>query len=595
MEEQSIQRLIAWGKFQGAALPEGVSFEYSDRKGIRCVCEKSLSSPYLTIPDDLIISGKLIPLEFREADHKRGNTWLKFLLAKMKFGGEECNSDLSEKFRPYLDCLPKIVDCPLVWNPRELSHLAGTNLGSSVRPKLKDILTEWYRFVKENEVTEEAAVSSDCSFYKDYGQLSDESIFRWLVEPLSNGSTLQWSSASAFLWSHLILLSRAFPHYIIDQNVDQASLMLLPIIDLLNHDYHSKVEWGFNEGQFSFKKLDSIEEDAELCNNYGCKGNEELLSGYGFVLEENPFDFVALKIKLPLETITTILKEEPTLKIPTLDDYTNFAFEKQSQNLPNKPEASVFEDGIVYFINKLNASCLDPLLNMFAYLCRGNSEWHSLASKFNGLQNLRNALESKLAAAKSFSSQRDDCSIDSSKYEVNSYRRHCARIYRDGQLSVLKDGLKKLKAMEKTWLTEYKDRLLTVKKITKYDKGFFGEELPAYFESIDRKQDDVVFENNFELLVIWILIKIENNSFIEKHDWVSEQYRNFLIDAKNEDITSDRMDPSIESFRRRMINGTTQTDRTITLKKIVHTFDFVQKNSFTRISSSNPDTIMVRN
>lgn len=591
MKEELLKKLIAWGLAHGATLPEGVTFESCEIKGIRCICNKDVVEAALKIPKDLIISSRLVPSEFPGvAIDKDSNTWLKFFLSKLRYSRDDCISGLNEKFKPYLECLPAIVDSPLVWNPKELLLLGGTNLGNSINLKLYAIMKEWYSFVRANDIVDREEISDDCDVYENFHNLPRETIFDQLIVPLTSNSSPNWYSFAAFLWAHLMLISRAFPEYIIDKDVDPTSVMLLPVIDLLNHDYHSEVEWSFANDEFGYRRLESIKSGQELYNNYGCKGNEELLSGYGFVLDENIFDYVALKIKLPTETITHILEHEPEIKLPTIDDYTTFAFEQKKKKEENGPLKSSFDDGVTYFINRTNDACLNPLLDIFAYLCNrpGTQNWSNLTARFKGIQSLRNALEYKLETV----IEPPRLASGYSEFGIAPYRSHCSKIYRSGQIHVLKYALNKLKTIEKALLTENKSNLLTMKKVLKYDTRFCDKELPEFFQG--NNQDDIVFESNFELLVIWILLKIRNDSFEDKHGWVACQYQDFIKQVKAEpEAARNKWDPAIKILHSRISNSEV-VENAISLPEVYDAFEFVERNSFTRIASSNPETIMVK-
>lgn len=589
LEVENLRKLIDWGQCHGVELPGGLEFVYDELKGICCLCTKNSQSPILKIPHDVIICGDLIPTVFPCVNNEdSSNTWLKFLLAKLMFDKESATTDLSKKFQPYLDCLPEVVDSPLIWNCAELAILKGTNLGNSITDKLRSIFKEWYEMVTKSEIFDNDRIRADCAIYENFDDTSHEKLFSEILQRTANKTPTIWYSFSAFLWSHLIFLSRAFPEYIINKDCEQTSVMLLPVIDLLNHDYHSKVEWYPENYSFCYRQLDDIAEGQELYNNYGGKGNEELLAGYGFVLQENMFDSVALKIKIPLDVISKIIQEEPFLKLPTIDDYTTFAFEpKKLKETPDKDNenTSIYKDGVTYFINKSNNSCLDPLLHLFAYLCKTNEEkLDDLLPRFKGLQNLRNALQHKLDAA---DNKADDIEI-STKYEVKRYRKHCANLYRAGQLAILKHAILQLKHQEKEWMNTHKAELLTMKKILKYDTNFANSELPAFFKETNNAE--IAFESTFELLVIYILVKVKNGTFISKYSWLEEQYKKFTSsNPKKEEI----MCYDIQSFYSNFFESNGLSGN-IKLQEVQFAFEFVLENSFTRLSSVNQETIIVK-
>ncbi|OQO03935.1 hypothetical protein B0A48_10577 [Cryoendolithus antarcticus] len=89
---------------------------------------------------------------------------------------------------------------------------------------------------------------------------------------------------------------------------DRNFSVLFPVIDSANHTVDSKVDWTFDPGRFSLATVDSIQASVEVNNNYGPKGNDELLLGYGFCIPNNPNDTVMLTLKPPSEELQTHLR-----------------------------------------------------------------------------------------------------------------------------------------------------------------------------------------------------------------------------------------------------------------------------------------------
>ncbi|KAK4987279.1 hypothetical protein LTR50_004705 [Elasticomyces elasticus] len=75
--------------------------------------------------------------------------------------------------------------------------------------------------------------------------------------------------------------------------------VLFPLIDAGNHNPKAEVEWSFDPGRFDMKVLYNIEPDQQIWKNYGPKGNDELLMGYGFCIEGNEDDSILLAPKPP--------------------------------------------------------------------------------------------------------------------------------------------------------------------------------------------------------------------------------------------------------------------------------------------------------
>ena len=85
--------------------------------------------------------------------------------------------------------------------------------------------------------------------------------------------------------------------------------VLFPGMDASNHDYSAKVDWTFDPGRFSLACTEGVAADEQVYNNYGPKGNDELLLGYGFCIPDNPFDTVMLTLKPPPEALQQALRE----------------------------------------------------------------------------------------------------------------------------------------------------------------------------------------------------------------------------------------------------------------------------------------------
>lgn len=81
--------------------------------------------------------------------------------------------------------------------------------------------------------------------------------------------------------------------------------IMIPGIDLLNHQRAQPVTWTPGQSESTttttsshvgFAVRRSINEGEEVFNNYGPKGNEELLLAYGFVIPSNPSSTCSVKL-----------------------------------------------------------------------------------------------------------------------------------------------------------------------------------------------------------------------------------------------------------------------------------------------------------
>ena len=79
---------------------------------------------------------------------------------------------------------------------------------------------------------------------------------------------------------------------------------MIPGIDLLNHRRAEPVTWTPGQSvadassHVGFGVRKPIEQGEEVFNNYGPKGNEELLLAYGFVIPTNPSSSCSVKLGL---------------------------------------------------------------------------------------------------------------------------------------------------------------------------------------------------------------------------------------------------------------------------------------------------------
>ncbi|CAL9734279.1 ribosomal lysine N-methyltransferase 1 [Monosporozyma servazzii] len=587
-----MDELLKWGSEVGIQLPDGIEFVRDEKKGLTAICTspEGLKQPSISAPLDALITNELAEKVFGKKD----NTLLKFLLAKLKFDPEPTFIDngainLKAKFTPYLNALPKVVDSPIVWNPKEIALLDNTNLSNSLRERLYTIFKQWYDMIQENETLKslESEIIHDIELYQQWDQLTMEHVYDGIIVKTVELNPTHWCSFSSFLWSHLIFTSRAFPEYVINAgNCEESAIMLLPIIDLLNHDYTSKVEWATdNTHSFILSLLnDDIKKGDELFNNYGAKGNEEILNGYGFVLENNICDSVTLKIKLPLSIIENILQTEPTITLPIIDDYTTYAFDinsKQANSTENRTTDD-YKDGITFLLQESNDIALTSLLHVFTFISKHDSETieKSIRPRFEGLQGLRNALQRKL----------DDLSLPTSEneytqYDIKEYRGYCAKVYRASQIRILKHSMSVLKSWEKQWLKDHKSQLLTMDKVLKYDTSFSETELPACFINAE---EDIGFDSTFDLFVLWVAVKNKNNSFTTKHQWVQEDLQAYIESHKQHGELS-TITQDAQAFQAAYFP---QGSDFITIEDLNVALQFITDNTFTRSSGSH-ETILV--
>ncbi|KAG5387652.1 hypothetical protein IGI04_039122 [Brassica rapa subsp. trilocularis] len=220
-------------------------------------------------------------------------------------------------WKPYLDMLPTRFGNPLWFSDDDFLELKGTNLYDATLLQKKKLL----------------------SLYHD----KVEPLLKKLL--LLDGVSESNVSFEHFLWANSVFWSRALnlplPHsFVFPQNQEDVGEIqdqapgatsvgsgdtvwvegLVPGIDFCNHDLKPFATWEV-DGTGSVSKVPSSMyllsgcpilflfaqnpiPNKEITISYGNKGNEELLYLYGFVIENNPDDY--LMVHYPVEAIPSI-------------------------------------------------------------------------------------------------------------------------------------------------------------------------------------------------------------------------------------------------------------------------------------------------
>ncbi|KAJ3323721.1 hypothetical protein HDV06_001451 [Boothiomyces sp. JEL0866] len=179
----------------------------------------------------------------------------------------------------YLNSLPKDYNLPVCWEPDTIAGLlGGTNLEYITFDRLR-----WFHQI--------VPAIEECA-----GRLF-------------NGS---WTLAN-FLWAYASITSRAFPKakkeekFGVDSStiesdwISISELCLYPVLDMLNHKRGFKIEWRMKDEGVAFIAREDICEGSDVFNNYGPKGNENLLGNYGFVLDPNPENYFKISLNNSLQ------------------------------------------------------------------------------------------------------------------------------------------------------------------------------------------------------------------------------------------------------------------------------------------------------
>ncbi|KAJ3168340.1 hypothetical protein HDU88_001780 [Geranomyces variabilis] len=307
-------------------------------------------------------------------------------------------------WKPYLEALPGEYELPLYWADAEVEQLLkGTNLCHVVRERQK--LLE-----KGLAMAQEAC-----------GQM------------FANGSLL-WEN---FLWAYSSISSRAFPRtraaevderrHVADEALEVSSgaseLCLYPVLDMLNHQRGQRIEWRIQEGVgVSFIALEEVACGAEVFNNYGAKGNENLLGNYGFVLDPNPEDYV--KIALNIQDLDPCAARKRTILARLMPHrLVHLLFEGDD-------EIKLPEDLLA--VTRLMVMNPAEVMQAETYVGDDLKSTVNARNEIVALGSLWQLLKRKIA----------DVKQASRSTEPETSRERMARIYRDGQIRILEHNVK---------------------------------------------------------------------------------------------------------------------------------------------------------
>ncbi|KAK9319996.1 hypothetical protein V1517DRAFT_330772 [Lipomyces orientalis] len=260
--------LVRWAESQGGYCSPSLIITKSETSGSTAHAKTAIEGPnarLLSCPTSLIIDYDKAAAHIWEDPHacpflRSPEIAIRLFLCNQRILGRD------SPWAAYIKLLPTEFDTPLYYSHDELEMLRGTNVFGEVELRRHAWVEEWKRGV----------MHLPSKFNK--------TLFSWEL----------------YLWACTVLSSRSFPSSIVFGTSEVDSYpVLVPLVDSLNHKPQVPVYWNATADSFTISSGDSIAAGDEVFNNYGLKGNEELLMGYGFCLENNPFDVVTLKLRHP--------------------------------------------------------------------------------------------------------------------------------------------------------------------------------------------------------------------------------------------------------------------------------------------------------
>ena len=218
--------------------------------------------------------------------------------------------------------------------------------------------------------------------------------------------------------------SRSFTSKIVTPGMTEEFSLLYPVIDIFNHRFGAKVVWGLDKGDFTLAITESARRGDQIFNNYAPKGNEELLMGYGFSQENNPCDEVTVRLGQPPKEVFAALRE---------------VFPVQFSSLEWTAESSTFYlRGSKHYSGGFqhDLSCLRGIQpELFHTIC-------AILSYSNGEMNDDDIVDAAVSAILDRLRDKHTAILKWNSVlpvEPQNMRQAYAKIYRDGQITILEE------------------------------------------------------------------------------------------------------------------------------------------------------------
>ncbi|CAK0830707.1 unnamed protein product [Prorocentrum cordatum] len=171
-----------------------------------------------------------------------------------------------DAFHAYARSLPPEAPGAAAWPPEFRGFLATTSLGPSLAAADAE-LEEWCALLRRAEGASPGLLLPEGAFERP-----------------------------RLLWARGMLQSRHFPGAFGGVPGRDGDLCMIPLLDVLNHRHAADVSIRVRANSLEFVCDGPVKPGDQIWNNYGAKGNAELLLCYGFAAEGNPCDSVRLPL-----------------------------------------------------------------------------------------------------------------------------------------------------------------------------------------------------------------------------------------------------------------------------------------------------------
>ncbi|KAK1068704.1 hypothetical protein LTR74_005362 [Friedmanniomyces endolithicus] len=355
------QALEAWFREHGGYLNTSVNIAYSHEAGYRWQANAPLApgSKITTVPHSLALSylNALVDDDFpifRDRRHDFKVEALGFFYLMAQYIHRERSF-----WKHYLDTLPSPdsdLTTPLWFDDAEdLAWLHGTDVLHTMLGRRE----VYERYYQDGVRTLRSAGVDTVPYTWD--------LFRWSITMFTSRSFSSRAIApqeSKYWTTYKMNAPGRRQTVLLDMSHAPAEdldfSVLFPVQDASNHSNDAHVDWAFDPGRFSISINDPVKAGGEVLNNYGWKGNDELLMGYGFCVPDNPYDTVMLTLKPPPEDLQTELGRVHPGYFTAGGQWSS---ERATFRLPRLPPAS-------HEAEQIFQDLPEPLLELLLYILR---------------------------------------------------------------------------------------------------------------------------------------------------------------------------------------------------------------------------------
>jgi len=254
--------MLGWLKKHGAQFPDlSLKFYTTDYRGVHAKKQIQADQEILLVPHEVIMTtdkaresaiGRAIAAS--DGQVRSTHSWLAAMLLQEKYNPNSF-------WKPYIDCLPvHYRNMPIFFDNDELQELQGSFTLEMIQNRKISLKMEY------------DAIAKFCPEFARFHHLD-------------------------FVWARLAVITRIFGFEIGTYKTDG----LVPMADMLNHKRPHETMWTFDNSKngFTITSTKRLLKGAQIFDSYGRKCNSRYFVNYGFALDSNEDNQVAMNFSIP--------------------------------------------------------------------------------------------------------------------------------------------------------------------------------------------------------------------------------------------------------------------------------------------------------